>query len=194
MILYTLYKNSYIDIAHLESTKGITCYVNSTNRCTCSCTFCLRQTKEMIENNSLWLKEEPTVDEIIQEFEKYNLNDFKEVVFCGFGEPLIRHDDLMKVAKYLNKRDITPEFKGLLDTVSISLNTSNKEDYLKLTRSQYGIDSFDELLDFAKKCKAYVPHVVLTIVDTTIPEKDVEICKQIAQNIGVTLRIRPFED
>lgn len=56
MILYTLYKNSYIDIAHLESTKGITCYVNSTNRCTCSCTFCLRQTKEMIENNSLWLK------------------------------------------------------------------------------------------------------------------------------------------
>ena len=52
----------------------------------------------MIENNSLWLKEEPTVDEIIQEFEKYNLNDFKEVVFCGFGEPLIRHDDLMKVA------------------------------------------------------------------------------------------------
>ena len=163
MILYTLYENSYIDIAHLESTKGITCYVNSTNRCTCSCTFCLRQTKEMIENNSLWLKEEPTVDEIIQEFEKYDLNDFKEVVFCGFGEPLIRHDDLMKVAKYLkerrpdlptrvntnglsslyNKRDITPEFKGLLDTVSISLNTSNKEDYLKLTRSQYGIDSFD---------------------------------------------------
>ncbi|MFQ9073604.1 MAG: radical SAM protein [Faecalibacillus faecis] len=91
---------------HLESTKGITCYVNSTNRCTCSCTFCLRQTKEMIENNSLWLKEEPTVDEIIQEFEKYNLNDFKEVVFCGFGEPLIRHDDLMKVAKYLKEEDL----------------------------------------------------------------------------------------
>ena len=121
----------------------------------------------------------------------------------------------MKVAKYLkerrpdlptrvntnglsslyNKRDITPEFEGLLDTVSISLNTSNKEDYLKLTRSQYGIDSFDELLDFAKKCKAYVPHVVFNDCWLqTIPEKDVEICKQIAQNIGVTLRIRPFED
>ena len=105
----------------------------------------------------------------------------------------VEEDVLTKYFLY-NKRDITPEFKGLLDTVSISLNTSNKEDYLKLTRSQYGIDSFDELLDFAKKCKAYVPHVVLTIVDTTIPEKDVEICKQIAQNIGVTLRIRPFED
>ena len=96
MILYTLYKNSYIDISHLESTKGITCYVNSTNRCTCSCTFCLRQTKEMIENNSLWLKKEPTVEEIKAEFDKYDLNDFKEVVFCGFGEPLMRHDDLMQ--------------------------------------------------------------------------------------------------
>ena len=188
MILYTLYKNSYIDIAHLESTKGITCYVNSTNRCTCSCTFCLRQTKEMIENNSLWLKEEPTVDEIIQEFEKYNLNDFKEVVFCGFGEPLIRHDDLMKVAKYLKER--RPDLPTRVNTNGLSSLYNKRE----LTRSQYGIDSFDELLDFAKKCKAYVPHVVLTIVDTTIPEKDVEICKQIAQNIGVTLRIRPFED
>lgn len=213
MILYTLYKNSYIDIAHLESTKGITCYVNSTNRCTCSCTFCLRQTKEMIENNSLWLKKEPTVEEIKAEFDKYDLNDFKGVVFCGFGEPLMRHDDLMQVAKYLkerrsdlptrvntnglsslyNKRDITPEFKGLLDTVSISLNTSNKEEYYKLTRSQYGIDSFDELLDFAKKCKPYVSKVVLTVVDTTIPPEEIEECQEIADKIGVTLRVRPFE-
>ena len=213
MILYTLYKNSYIDIAHLESTKGITCYVNSTNRCTCSCTFCLRQTKEMIENNSLWLKKEPTVEEIKAEFDKYDLNDFKEVVFCGFGEPLMRRDDLMQVAKYLkerrsdlptrvntnglsslyNKRDITPEFKGLLDTVSISLNTSNKEEYYKLTRSQYGIDSFDELLDFAKKCKPYVSKVVLTVVDTTIPPEEIEECQEIADKIGVTLRVRPFE-
>ena len=95
----------------------------------------------MLESNSLWLKEEPTVEMIIEEFKKYDLNDFKEVVFCGFGEPLTRHDDLMKVAKYLKetrndllirintnglssvtlKRDITPDFKGLIDTVSISL-------------------------------------------------------------------------
>ena len=92
-----------------------------------------------------------------------------------------------------NKRDITPEFKGLLDTVSISLNTSNKEEYYKLTRSQYGIDSFDELLDFAKKCKPYVSKVVLTVVDTTIPPEEIEQCQEIADKIGVTLRVRPFE-
>lgn len=213
MILYTLYQNSYIDIKNLESTKGITCYVNSTNRCTCSCTFCLRQTKEMLEGNTLWLKKEPTVQEIIDEFEKYDLNDFQEVVFCGFGEPLMRHGDLMKVAQYLkmkkpdlkirvntnglsslyNKRDITPEFKGLLDTVSISLNASCKEEYLRLTRSQYGLESFDEMLDFARKCKPYVNNVVLTVVDI-IGEEEIQKCQKIAEEIGVTLRVRPFEE
>lgn len=213
MILYTLYKNSYIDIKNLDSRKGITCYVNSTNKCTCSCTFCLRQTKEMLEGNTLWLKNEPTVQEIIDEFEKYDLNDFKEVVFCGFGEPLIRHDDLMMVAKYLksrksdvkirintnglsslyHKRDITGEFKGLIDTISVSLNASNKEEYLRLTRSRYGIDSFDEMLDFAYKCKSYVPHVVLTVVDI-IGEEEIGKCQKIADDLGITLRVRPFEE
>ena len=56
-ILYTLYKNTYIDLSHLDSTKDVTCYVNTTNSCPCACTFCLRQTKEMMENNSLWLRE-----------------------------------------------------------------------------------------------------------------------------------------
>lgn len=96
-ILYTLYKNTYIDLSHLDSTKGVTCYVNTTNRCPCACTFCLRQTKEMMENNSLWLKEEPSKEMIIEEFKKYNLNDFKEIVFCGFGEPMERWDDIKEV-------------------------------------------------------------------------------------------------
>lgn len=213
MILYTLYQNSYIDIKNLDSTKGVTVYVNSTNRCTCSCTFCLRQTKEMIEGNDLWLKKEPTVAEIIAEFEKYDLQDFKEVVFCGFGEPLMRHDDLMEVARYIkekrpdlpirvntnglsslyNQRDITPEFKGLLNTVSVSLNASNAEEYLRLTRSRYGLDSFAEMLDFAKKSKPYVDHVVLTVVDIIGPE-EIAKCQKIADDLGVTLRVRAYEE
>ena len=104
---------------------------------------------------------------------------------------LIKKEAIDLNVKASTKKEI---IEKAVELMSKNQNITNKEDYLKLTRSQYGIDSFDELLDFAKKCKAYVPHVVLTIVDTTIPEKDVEICKQIAQNIGVTLRIRPFED
>ncbi len=197
----------------LDELKGVTCYVNSTNRCSCACTFCLRNTKEMLESNSLWLKEEPTVEMIIEEFKKYDLNDFKEVVFCGFGEPLTRHDDLMKVAKYLKetrndllirintnglssvtlKRDITPDFKGLIDTVSISLNAPDKEEYYQLTRARYGIDSFDHMLDFAKKAKQYVKNVILTVVDIIGEEKIIK-CQNIADELGVTLRVRPFEE
>ena len=174
VILYTLYENSYIDIKELDDLKGITCYVNCTNRCFLACTFCLRNTKQMIKDNSLWLEYEPSVEMIIDEFEKYDLNDFKEVVFCGFGEPLIRHDDVMEVARYLKSkrsdlpirintnglasvalnRDITPDFENLIDTLSISLNAPNKEEYYQITRSKYGIDSFDHMLDFASKaCK-----------------------------------------
>ena len=213
VILYTVFKNSYIDIKESDELKGDTCYVNSTNRCSCACTFCLRNTKEMLESNSLWLKEEPTVEMIIEEFKKYDLNDFKEVVFCGFGEPLTRHDDLMKVAKYLKetrndllirintnglssvtlKRDITPDFKGLIDTVSISLNAPDKEEYYQLTRARYGIDSFDHMLDFAKKAKQYVKNVILTVVDIIGEEKIIK-CQNIADELGVTLRVRPFEE
>lgn len=213
VILYTLYKNSYLDIKELDDLKGVTCYVNSTNRCSCACTFCLRNTKEMLESNSLWLEQEPTVEIIIDEFKKYDLNDFKEVVFCGFGEPLMRHDDLMQVAKYLKetrkdlqirintnglssivlKRDITPDFKGLIDTVSISLNAPSKEEYYQLTRSKYGIDSFDYMLDFTLKTKQYVENVVLTVVDIIGDEK-IAKCQKIADNLGVALRVRPFEE
>lgn len=212
-ILYTLYKNTYIDLSHLDSTKGVTCYVNTTNRCPCACTFCLRQTKEMMENNSLWLKEEPSKEMIIEEFKKYNLHDFKEIVFCGFGEPMERWDDIKEVIDYIRSvkkdmkirintnglandiygRDVTPEYKGRFDTVSISLNAPTKEEFLELTRSKFGISSFDDMLDFAKKCKAYVPNVVLTVVDI-IGEEKIEACRKITDEIGVTLRVRPFEE
>ena len=213
MILYTLYGNGYIDIANLYSVKGKSVYVNLTNRCPCSCTFCLRQTKEMQESNSLWLKEEPTVDEVIKEFQKYDLNDFKEVVFCGFGEPMERVDDVIQIADVLklyrkdlpirintnglgnliHQRDITPLLKGCIDIVSISLNAPDAKEYLELTRNKFGNESFQAMLDFAKECLKYVPHVVMSVVDIIGQEK-IEKCQKICDDIGVKLRIRPFEE
>lgn len=213
MILYTLHGNSYIDIGNLESVKGINVYVNLTNRCPCSCTFCLRQTKEMTESNTLWLKKEPSVEEVIEEFKKYNLNDFHEIIFCGFGEPTERIDDVIQIASALklwkpdlpirmntnglgnliHEKDITPMFKGKIDTISISLNASNDEEYYRLTRSRFGIGSFQAMLDFAKKCKEYVSHVVLSVVDI-IGEDEIKKCQAICNDIGVTLRVRPFEE
>ena len=213
MILYTLHGNGYQDIAQLSSCQGATVYVNLTNRCPCACTFCLRQTKEMEEGHSLWLKKEPTVEEVIQEFQKYDLDDFKEVVFCGFGEPLERMEDVVQIAGILkhfrrdlpirintnglanliHQRDVTPELKGRIDTVSISLNAPDAGEYDALTRSRFGKESFQAMLDFASLCRQYVPHVVMTVVDIIGDEK-IQRCQAICDELGVKLRVRPFEE
>lgn len=213
MILYTLNGNGYIDIGQLESQEDISVYVNMTNRCPCACTFCLRQTKEMTESNTLWLKKEPSVEEVIKEFQKYDLDDFKEVVFCGFGEPTERIDDIIQIAGILklyrqdlvirmntnglgnlvHGRDITPLLKGRIDIISISLNASNEEEYYRLTRSRFGIESFSKMLEFASLCKNYVPQVVLTVVDI-IGEDEINKCQKICDDLGVKLRVRPFEE
>ena len=189
-------------------------YVNLTNKCPCACTFCLRQTRDHMENSgSLWLKEEPTLEQIIDDFNNFNMNNYEEVVFCGFGEPTERIDVILQVARFIkdkynkktrintnglgnliNERDITPELKGLIDTVSISLNTPNKERYYELTRSRFGIESFDAMLDFAKKASKFVPDVVLTTVETTITKEEEKECQMICDKLGVRYRIRPWEE
>ena len=189
-------------------------YVNLTNRCPYSCTFCLRQTMDRIgESDRLWLEREPSAQEVIAEFDKFNMDDYNEVVFCGFGEPTEAFEVLKEVAAYvkkkynkpirintngvgnlINKRDIVPELKGIVDTVSISLNDPDKKKYAELVRSKFGEDSFDEMLSFAKECTKYVPNVVMTTVDTTISHEEEEQCRKICDEIGATYRIRPWEE
>ncbi|MGN0148704.1 MAG: TIGR04100 family radical SAM protein [Clostridia bacterium] len=188
-------------------------YVNMTNRCPCACVFCLRQTKDEMENSgSLWLEREPSVDEVINEFSKFDMKKYEEVVFCGFGEPTERLEDVLKVAEFIkktydipirintnglsdliHKKDTAPMFEGLIDTVSISLNTPNPERYLELTRNKFGIESFDALLNFAKNVKKYVKKVVLTTVSTTLTAQEEAECRDICSRLGVDYRIRPFE-
>ena len=85
-------------------------------------------------------------------------------------------------------------FEGLIDIVSISLNTPNKERYLELTRSKFGIDSFDAMITFANNVKHYVKQVILSTVSTTLTEEEEKECSDICSKIGVTYRIRPFEE
>ena len=92
------------------------------------------------------------------------------------------------------ERDITPELKGLVDTISISLNTPNAEKYHELVRSKFGEQSFDAMLTFAKNATQYVPNVVLSTVDTTLTKEEEAECQKICDRIGATYRIRPWED
>ena len=190
-------------------------YVNLTNRCPCACEFCLRNNAPgVFGSDSLWLEREPTVDEIIESIDSRNLDDFTELVFCGYGEPTERLDDLLSVARHL--KSIRPQmlvrvntnglsdlihgeptaakFKGLVDTVSISLNTPDPEEYLKVCRPKFGLESWQSMLDFARSCRDYVPNVVMTIVDAPVTTPEVqEKCKAITDSLGVRLRIRPYE-
>lgn len=188
-------------------------YVNMTNRCPCACTFCLRQNADSVYGSQpLWLDHEPTVEEICQSLDGWNLNEYSEIVFCGYGEPTERLDDLLKVAAHIrSKSDIAirintnglsdlihgkptaPLLKGLIDTVSVSLNATNAEDYLKVVRPKFGIGSYDAMLKFTRDCTAYVPRVMMTVVDVVTSPEDQEKSRAICESLGATLRIRPYE-
>lgn len=188
-------------------------YVNMTNRCPCSCTFCLRHNGEGIfGSGSLWLEREPSVKEVCDSIDTWNLENYTEVVFCGYGEPTERLDELLQVAAHIRKKsDIkirintngladlicgertAPKLKGLIDTVSISLNATNKEEYVRIVRPKFGMESYDAMLRFTKDCTAYVPNVVMTVVDVVTSKEEQERCREICEEVGATLRVRPFE-
>ena len=188
-------------------------YVNMTNRCPCACTFCLRrQSDHVYGSEPLWLEREPTVKEVCDSLDTWDLSRYDEIVFCGYGEPTERLYDLLEVAKYMkSKSDIkirintngladliwkestAPKLKGLIDAVSVSLNATNKTDYFRIVRPKFGMDSFDAMLKFTEECTKYVPSVVMTVVDEVTSKEEQELCRKICESIGATLRVRPYE-
>lgn len=188
-------------------------YVNMTNRCPCACTFCLRkQSDHVYGSDSLWLEREPTVEEVCESIDKWDLSKYSEIVFCGYGEPTMRLDDLLKVAAYIKSKSNIPlrintnglgdliagekvahKLEGLIDTVSVSLNATNKEDYFKLVRPKFGIDSYDAMLSFTRECTKYVPNVIMTVVDEVTSKEEQEKSREICESIGAKLRVRPYE-
>lgn len=220
MILYTVKNGMYYNLENFkkdlsdlgENGFPNKIYINLTNRCSCSCTFCLRSLKEFNEHNSLWLKDEPTVEKVKNEFLKYDWSGVKEIIFCGFGEPTMRFDDLKAIAGWLKEKhpeipirvntnglsDLVFEkatafgFEGIVDTVSISLNSSDAQKYLDVTRNRFGLKSYDAMLSFAKDCRNYVPNVVMTVVDI-IGKEEVEACRKVCDDNGLFLRVRPYE-
>ena len=193
---------------------GSSIYVNLTNRCPCACVFCLRHNKDHVFNaDSLWLDREPTVNEMCDSIDGWDLAKYDEIVFCGYGEPTERLDELLEVAAYIKSKGniktrintnglsdlihgekTAHKLKGLIDTVSISLNATNKEDYLKMVRPKFGIVSYDAMLSFASDCTKYVPNVVMTVVDVVTSKEEQQRSREICKSIGATLRVRPYEE
>ncbi|MBQ3195344.1 MAG: radical SAM protein [Clostridia bacterium] len=188
-------------------------YINLTNRCSNSCKFCIRQNGAGVYgSDSLWLEREPTAEEVIEDLEKYDFNKYDELVFCGYGEPTECIDTLVAVAKWaksvsdisirintnghgnmINGKDITPMLEGTVDIISVSLNCADAESYAELCIPEFGIKAYDGLIEFARLCVPKVKKVVLSVVETTLPDEDIKKCAELAQSIGAELRVRPFE-
>ena len=214
MIVYTVKNGKYFPISESDENNLRGIYINLTNRCNNDCVFCLRDKKIMSAEKSLWLENEPTVEEVKRELDAVNWNFVKEVVFCGFGEPTIRLAELTELLSYVKAtrknistrlntnglgnlehgRDITPDFENILDVASISLNAATAEKYFKITRSKFGLKSYAAMFEFAERIKNFVPQVVMTIVDKVTPPAEIEECKKICDAHNLKLRIRPYED
>ena len=190
-------------------------YVNITNRCPCNCTFCLRQNGPgVFGSGPLWLEREPTLEETVESLGQWDFTRFREVVFCGYGEPTERLDVLLAVAARLKERDpalrvrvntnglsdlingkpTAALFVGKVDCLSISLNTDDPAEYLTLCRPRFGEAAYPAMLKFAKEAAALLPSVVMTVVGEPVTslEKQ-ERCRAIAEGLGARLRVRPYE-
>ena len=186
-------------------------YINLTNRCCCDCAFCIRGGGEYFGKHKLWLSREPDANQVIEAIEKHDKTSYNEVVFCGYGESTYRMDCLVEVAravkdrldkrirlntnglgKLINGYDIVPKLKGVVDSVSISLNQCTASKYQALVRSIYGEESFGVLIDFARSTKAAGIDTQMSVV-AVIPSEDIAGCRRICDELGVRLRVRGNE-
>ena len=178
-------------------------YINLTNKCSNRCEFCVREGKTSYYGHKLWLKSEPTANQVIELIDGKSCN---QVVFCGFGEPTYKFAEMLEIASTLkskgyfirlntnghgsliNGRDITPQMKGVFDSVNVSLNAPDVESYDSVCHPIFK-NAFKELVSFAVKCKNQGINVNFSIVDC-IGEDSIKRCQTLADSVGVPLKIR----
>lgn len=181
-------------------------YINLTLRCDSDCIFCDRKGEAMVKGYNLHIDREPSASEIILEIG--DPTKYDEIVFCGYGEPTIRLDVLKEVAEFvkkhggktrldtdghgnlINHRDIIPELVGLIDSISISLNSSDPDEYGNLM----GVKPhpyFDEMIKFAMEAKEKIGNVTMTVVNLDDVDID-EARKFVEQQLGVRFKGRPL--
>lgn len=185
---------------------GKNLYINLTARCTNNCYFCPKNHGFHVAGHNLKLDREPDEKEILQNISEQD--NYNEIVFCGLGEPTLRVDLMLSLAEALkekklplrlntngqgnliNKTDLTKKIFGLIDVVNVSLNAHDEKTYNKICRPQFGERVYDEVIDFARRCKQIGINTIFSVVD--IPEVDVEACKKIANTIAIPLRVREY--
>ncbi len=197
-------------------------YVNLTNKCTNRCTFCPKyqggKSNFCVQGYNLKLKKEPSVSEVLSSIFRYY--DFKEIVFCGLGEPTLRIETLKETAAAIKKgsyrtdssdikirldtdglanavygRNIAAELENIIDSVSISLNAQSSEIYAAICDPKLaskGINPYNAVIDFVKESKKYIKNVTVTAID--LPEVDIAFIENLAKNLGVNFKLRHYNN
>lgn len=192
---------------------GGSLYVNATNRCDLSCTFCLRQHGDSVGgSDSLWLSREPTREEILDAICSRDWNAYNQLVFCGYGEPTYRLEDICWVIDQLHDMDFdlpiridtngtssliwgydtVPLYENRFDVVSVSLNGADAERYNARCRPKHE-GAYEAMLAFTRDVVKVVPLVKMTVVDN-IPAEEIEECRKICEGLGAVYRVREYQE
>lgn len=182
-------------------------YLNITNRCTNHCTFCAKFKSYTVKGHYLRLAEEPEFADVIAAAGP-DPEQYDEVVFCGFGEPLLRLDLVKKagmhfkrrgcriridtdgLANLVHGRNVLPELM-FVDCISVSLNAPDSETYQKLVKTPYGDNAYPAILYFLREAKKNITKVVASVV--SVPGLDIEACRKVAEDdLGVVFRVREY--
>jgi TatD DNase family protein len=184
-------------------------YLNITNRCSNRCTFCPKFDDLTVKGHNLMLNSEPTFEEVMAAIGTPS-SDIGEVVFCGFGESLIRLDLVKQVAGALKERgytirintdgqanqvhgrDILPELAGLVDSISVSLNAPDAATYSRLCNTPFGEAGFESVCAFIRAATSHIPQVIASAV--TVPGVDIEACRTLAESLGAEFRVREYTE
>jgi len=184
-------------------------YLNITNRCTADCVFCLKRYSDGVYGYNLRLSKEPKLSEIIKELSLLELSNYKEVVFTGFGEPLVRLDDVLEITKWFTTRGIPVRLDTIghakllypdrnvarelaesgMKVVSVSLNAQDADVYNQLCDPKY-IKAYDKMLEFARDISKAGMELRFTVVN--LPVVDIEKCKKIAKEYCADLKVRGY--
>lgn len=188
-------------------------YLNITNQCPCRCTFCIRNNEDAIgDAKNLWFQKDPTLEEIYKALDEWDFTGCQEVIFCGYGEPVMALDRLIAVSCYIKEkyhlsirvntnglgdlihhRPVARELCQAVDSISISLNAPDAKSYQELVRPAYGEKSFQAMLDFAQECHQYLEDVRFTVV-SVIGTEAIEKSKKLADSLGIPLRVRQYQE
>lgn len=189
-----------------------TVYINLTNSCTNSCIFCIRNQKDDVCGAEMRHDDNYTLEDVIGQFEKF-MPYVKTVVFCGYGEPFLRREMMKEFCKYLRanypqirirvntnghanaiyKTNVLEEFKGLIDSFSVSLNASSESDYDEICKPKIK-NAYEEVKNFIKACSDAGIEVTASVVTgfDKIHYVDAEECEKLAKSLGAKFRNREF--